>query len=162
MSNIYFVTYRTFDEEDKAAVCGDNDPSHDYWIKTDHYNSEEKMINSVFDKILDNDLLDMLEADLEENLSGNVRWGKSVDKSYIKKINEESVKIKKTLDKLFPKFDEIQKNYSDNLDWDKRQKALDKHCKGMAVEEKKKFISIVEKYFDRSVFGVAYGKIKVR
>lgn len=78
----------------------------------------------------------------------------SVDKNFIKQANEESAKIKKTLDKLFPKFDE-------NMDWDKRHKAFNKHCKSMVIEDKKKFISIVEKYFDRAVFGIAYGKIKV-
>lgn len=140
--NIYFVTYRIYKNSKtsmKDAVCGDVDESHDYWIKTNLYDSEDKMIKFVFDCIADQDLLGEIYESLESTIESDGRdWG---DKKFFETQRKSAVKIKKQLDELF----------TNNL-----------KLKSPTIENKNKAISIVEKYFTKPVFGIAYGTVAVK
>lgn len=140
--NIYFVTYRIYknsNESFKNAVCGDLDDSHDYWIKTNHYDSEDKMIKFVFDQIIDRELLNEIYDSLLSTIDSD--GSNYVDKEFFENQKKSAVKIKNQLDNLF----------ASNL-----------KLKSPTIENKKKVILIVKKYFTESVFGISYGVISVK
>jgi hypothetical protein len=142
LENIYFVTYRIYKnskESFKNSVCGDLDDSHDYWIKTNHYDSEDKMIKFVFDQIIDRELLneiyDLLLSTIDSDGSNYV------DKDFFENQKKSAVKIKNQLDNLFVS----------NL-----------KLNSPTIKNKKKVISIVKKYFTEPVFGISYGIVSVK
>lgn len=137
--NIYFVTYRIYKNSTeylKNAICGDVEESHDYWIKTNHYDSEDKMIEFVFDRLV---MKQELVGELYHNLQEEIHYGTQDD--YVVTLAKAAGKIKKQLDELFTKSCKL---------------------KSSTIENKKKVISIVEKYFTKPVVGIAYGTIEVK
>ena len=130
------MTYRIYSKESlKNAVCGDVEESHDYWIKTNHYDSEDKMIEFVFDCLMKQELVD----ELYHNLQEEIHCGTQDD--YVVTLAKAAIKIKKQLDELFTESCKL---------------------KSPTIENKKKVISIVEKYFTKPVVGIAYGLISVK
>jgi hypothetical protein len=132
------VTYRIC-KNSKNAVCGDLDDSHDYWIKTNHYDSEDKMIKFVFDQIIDRELLDEIYDSLLSTIDSDD--SNYVNKEFFENEKKSAVKIKNQLDNLFVS----------NL-----------KLKSPTIENKKKVISIVKKYFTEPVFGISYGVVSVK
>jgi hypothetical protein len=140
--NIYFVTYRIYknsNESLKNAVCGDAEESHDYWIKTNHYDSEDKMIKFVFDRITNQELLNEIYDSIQSTMDSD---GSSYDdKKFFDVQKKSAFKIKNQLDGLL----------SSKL-----------KLKSPTIENKKKVISIVKKYFAESFFGISYGVVSVK
>ena len=141
-NDVYFVTYRIYknsNESLKNAVCGDVEESHDYWIKTNHYDSEDKMIKFVFDRITNQELLN----EIYDSLHSTIRSDGSNydDKKFFETQKKSAVKLVNQLDNLL----------SSNL-----------KLKSPTIENKKKVISIVEKYFTKPVVGVSYGVVSVK
>jgi len=152
MKNIYFVTYRFCDYRSsllKNAVPGDNEESHDLWVKTDHYDSEEKMIEKVFDLMINGELLDMIESDIDTYIEyGGRKYEQENDRVFAEKQNKKALILKQEIDELFPASIE--------------SKSFLNHCKKMKLENKKKFISFVEKNLTKHCIGIAYGVVKVK
>jgi hypothetical protein len=140
--SIYFVTYRIYknsNESLKNAICGDVEESHDYWIKTNHYDSEDKMIKFVFDRIADQELLDEIYYSLEDTIDSD--GSNYDDKKFFETQKKSAVKIKNKLDDLLSNNSKL---------------------KSPTIENKKKVISIVKKYFTEPVFGISYGVVSVK
>jgi hypothetical protein len=136
--SVYFVTYRIYknsNESLKNAVCGDVEESHDYWVKTNHYDSEDKMIKFVFNHLMEEERLDELYYHLQKEIHCGIR------NEFIVARAKAAVKINKQLDELFTESCKL---------------------KSPTIENKKKVISIVEKYFTKPVVGIAYGVISVK
>jgi hypothetical protein len=137
--SVYFVTYRIYKnskESLKNAVCGDVEESHDYWIKTNHYDSEDKMIKFVFDRLV---MKQELVGELYHNLQEEIHYGTQDD--YVVTLAKAAIKIKKQLDELFTESCKL---------------------KSSTIENKKKVISIIEKYFTKPVVGISYGVVSVK
>jgi hypothetical protein len=118
----------------KNAICGDVEESHDYWIKTNHYDSEDKMIEFVFDRLV---MKQELVGELYHNLQEEIHYGARD----VVTLAKAAGKIKKQLDELFTKSCKL---------------------KSSTIENKKKVISIIEKYFTEPVVGIAYGVVSVK
>jgi len=154
MSQVYFVTHRTSKyPPEKNAVMGEYDRD-DTWVVTDHYDSEEKMINAVFETIIDNETLDCMLEDVKTSSDG------LSNKAEVQKAKKESDKLYNKLVNLFPT---IGLEYGD--DCKKRHRDFNKTCKQMTLENKKKFIEIVKQYYSDQFptwVGIAYGVTKVK
>lgn len=140
---VYFVTHRTSKYPvEKNAVMGiiHNDDS---WVVTDHYDSEEKMTDAVFEEIINNEILDHILEGIETS-------------------REESDKRYNKLVKLFPVI-ALQTLFYD--DQEKMHKEFNKTCKQMTLENKKRFIKIVKEYYGdefKTWVGISYGVAKIK
>jgi len=152
---VYFVTHRTskYPPEKNAVMgCCYNDNS---WVVTDHYDSEEKMINAVFNNILDYEILDRMLEDIKTSGDG------FKNKADAKKAKEESNKFYNKLVKLFPTIDLQCDDQEKMLNWQE----LNKTCKQMTLENKKSFIKIVKEYHGDEFatwVGITYGIAKIK
>jgi hypothetical protein len=131
---IYFLTYQD------NIKCPNSVKSDMGYIKTEHFNSEKKMINKLFEQLVFNPWYAALE-DILETLNENME--KTIpDEHYCSVADKFFV--------LFPQIDKLS------------MKQLKSMCKKMNYKDRLTVLSILEDLYGdiKPLFDIAYGKVK--